>query len=122
MAGGRPWLLVALLVTTVMPAVHGRQPLASLPPDRFAAAVAAAAAIELRQRLVEESPTARAGTHTYPEATVVSLGEQPVSVIYAADIDPLHGEDLPGAAQAAAALTATILYGVMSAAGTAVGP
>ena len=134
MAGGRPWLLVALLVTAGMPAVHG-QPSASLPPDRFAADATAqrapepaqlvyvnrriltlramvmsrapearaSAAIELLQRLVEESPTARAGIHTYPEATVVSLGEQPVFVIFAADIDPLQGEDLAGTAQAAAA-------------------
>jgi small-conductance mechanosensitive channel len=140
MAGGHPWLLVALFVTTVTPAVHGQQPSASLPPDRFAAAVAsaaataqpapepaplvfanrriltlratvmsrapdarAAAAIELLQRLVDESPTARASTRTYTEATVVSLGEQPVFVIFAADIDPLQGEDLAGTALAAAA-------------------
>jgi small-conductance mechanosensitive channel len=63
----------------------------------------AAAAAEVLQRLADEIPTARTSTGTYPEAAVVRLGEHPVFVIFAADVDPLQGEDLASTAQAAAA-------------------
>ena len=70
----------------------------SHPPE-----VRARAATQQLQRLVEESPTARASIRIYPEAALVRLGEQPVFAIFAADIDPLQNEDLMGTAQAAAA-------------------
>ena len=65
--------------------------------------VRVSSATELLQRLVDESPTARASIRTYPEATVVRLNERPVFVLFSADIDPLQGEDPVGTAQAAAA-------------------
>src|SRR4051794_28611426 len=70
----------------------------SRPPE-----LRARAATEQLQRLVDESPTSRPNILTYPEAAIIRLGDQPVFVIFMADIDPLENEDLIGTARAAAA-------------------
>jgi small-conductance mechanosensitive channel len=62
----------------------------------------ASAATQLLHRLVDQIPTAKANIRTYSGATVIRLGEQPVFVLFAADMDPLAGEDLARTAPAAA--------------------
>jgi small-conductance mechanosensitive channel len=66
-------------------------------------AARAAAAADQIQRLAATSPSSRVTTRAYDQAVVVNLGGTPVFVIFAADIDPLEGEELTAKAEAAAA-------------------
>jgi small-conductance mechanosensitive channel len=72
----------------------------SRPPAARAEAVAA-----LLDRVVADSPAGRVNTRAYPEGVVVRIGDAPVFVVMALDVDALAGEDLTTkASQAAAAL------------------
>ncbi len=59
-------------------------------------------ATELLRRLLDENQTGRTSIHTYPDGTIVRLGNHPVFVIFTGDVDPLEGEDVVSTAQAAA--------------------
>jgi small-conductance mechanosensitive channel len=54
----------------------------------------AAAAAELLDRLVEQTPNQRVATRAFDEAIAIGIGTQPVIVLFHADADPLQGEDL----------------------------
>jgi small-conductance mechanosensitive channel len=54
-------------------------------------------------RVVEKTPGARATAETYNQAILLRVGEQPVFVIYQADVDPLQGESLQAKADEAVA-------------------
>ena len=70
-----------------------------------APATRATAVADSLSRLVEKMPGARAAAHTYDQAVLLSVGDQPVFVIYQADVDPLLGESLqPKANEAVARL------------------
>jgi hypothetical protein len=69
----------------------------SRPPD-----LRAAAAVDVLQRLVRNATTASSSVRLYPDAAVIELGDQPIIALFAADIDPLQGEDLVRTAQSAA--------------------
>ena len=62
----------------------------------------AAAAVELLDRLVDEVPAGRISARSYDEATAVFVGDHPVFVVFAADIDRLAGENLTTSAADAA--------------------
>jgi small-conductance mechanosensitive channel len=65
--------------------------------------VRAAAAVEQLNGLVEQDPRGRVWTRTYPDAVLVGIGDRPVFVVFAADVDPLAGESLAGKGSEAAA-------------------
>ena len=86
-------------------ASHVRQsPDRDAPGDGDVATPAArtADATELLRRLLDENQTGRTSIHTYPDGTIVRLGNRPVFVIFTGDVDPLEGEDVVSTAQAAA--------------------
>jgi small-conductance mechanosensitive channel len=56
---------------------------------------------------VAETPDAVVATRAYEHGTVITVGDRPVFVIFAADVDPLAGEALPSKAQEAAARLTT---------------
>jgi small-conductance mechanosensitive channel len=62
----------------------------------------ATAAKEMLARLAEELPGARTTTRAFPEAILVRLGDRPVFLLVAADVDALQGEDLAATAGEAA--------------------
>lgn len=66
-------------------------------------AVRAAAAVEQLNGLVEQEPQGRVWTKTYPSAVLVGIGDRPVFVVFAADVDPLAGESLAAKGADAAA-------------------
>ena len=59
-----------------------------------APAVRAAQAAETIGRLVEQNPDAQVTTRPYEQGIVLSLGGQPVVVVFTADADPLAGETM----------------------------
>jgi small-conductance mechanosensitive channel len=68
-----------------------------------APAVRAAQAAETIGRLVEQTPDAQVSTRAYEQGIVLSVGGQPVVVVFTADADPLAGETMQAKADAAAA-------------------
>jgi small-conductance mechanosensitive channel len=54
----------------------------------------AAAAHDLLGRLIERMPGARVGAQRYGAAILLTVGGQPLFVVYDADVDPLQGERL----------------------------
>ena len=66
-------------------------------------ATRAAAVVDLLERLVNEVPGGRVETQSYGDAIVVRVDRRPVFVIFAADVDPLAGEQLAAKASDAAA-------------------
>jgi small-conductance mechanosensitive channel len=66
-------------------------------------AMRAAAARDHIERIVDATPGARASARAYDEAIVLSVGDQPVVVLFAADADPLQGEQLAAKANDAVA-------------------
>jgi small-conductance mechanosensitive channel len=63
----------------------------------------ATAVTDLLGRLVETMPRARAAAHPYDQGTLITVGDQPVFVIYQLDVDPLQGESLSAKADDAVA-------------------
>jgi small-conductance mechanosensitive channel len=63
----------------------------------------ATAAADLLGRLIEKMPAARAAAHRFDQGTLITVGDQPVFVIYQVDVDPLQGESLPAKADDAVA-------------------
>jgi small-conductance mechanosensitive channel len=57
-------------------------------------AARAAAAADLLGRLVERMPGARVATQRHGEAVLLTVGDQPVFVVYEQDVNPLEGERL----------------------------
>jgi small-conductance mechanosensitive channel len=68
-----------------------------------APATRATAAADLLGRLIEKAPGARAAAHRFDQGTLITVGDQPVFVIYQADVDPLQGESLAAKADDAVA-------------------
>jgi small-conductance mechanosensitive channel len=66
-------------------------------------AVRAAQAAETIGRLVEQNPDAPVSTRAYEQGIVLSVGGQPVVVVFSIDADPLAGETMQAKADAAAA-------------------
>ena len=66
-------------------------------------ATRATAAADLIGRLIEQTPEARVTTHPYEQGVLVRVADQPVLVIFQADVDPLQGEAWSSKASDAAA-------------------
>jgi small-conductance mechanosensitive channel len=79
----------ATLIFTNRHIVQFRATVTARPP-----AVRAQAAVDLLNGLVGQVPDQRATTHSYDDAVLVAIGDHPVFVIVAADVDPLEGESL----------------------------
>jgi small-conductance mechanosensitive channel len=58
----------------------------------------ATAVADVLGRLVAKTPGARAAAHRYDRGILITVGDQPVFVIYETDVDPLQGESLPAKA------------------------
>jgi small-conductance mechanosensitive channel len=84
--------------------VELRATIASRPP-----AVRAAMAAQTIGRLAEQNPDAQVTMHRYEQGIVLSVADQPVIVVFAADADPLAGETVSGKADAAASTLAVAM-------------
>ena len=78
--------------------VELRATIAGRPP-----AVRASQAADTVGRIVEQRPDAQVTMRRYEQGIVLSLGDQPVVVVFAADADPLAGETMQAKADAAVA-------------------
>jgi small-conductance mechanosensitive channel len=88
----------ATLVYTNRPVVILRATVLGRPPS-----VRTSGAVEALDALVEQRPQDRVSTHAYDDAILVAIGDRPVFLVFAADVDPLAGETLAGNAAAASA-------------------
>ena len=65
--------------------------------------VRATAAVNLLDRLVQQTPAGRASTRAFDDAIAIGIDDHPVFVLFRADVDPLEGEELATKAADAAA-------------------
>ena len=88
----------ATLIYANRPVVVFRATVMARPPS-----TRAAGAVEQLNGLVEQDPQGRVTTRAFDGAVVVGIGDRPVFVVFAADVDPLAGETLAGKSADAAA-------------------